>query len=219
MKVKTKPKSKGSAIEYVNKSDKGIEVMFSNVRLVYDGISEVIESPPYEGHGPNVYRFVAGLEIPDTKEVRDLISQIRKFFKDLKISSWSGDVALEHFDKMKFKPSRDEGMLLLYPTAPAEQVEGGFQAKGKLFVNPDHSAFYAGCYVDAKVAFVANTRGTIVIKDYLNGIKFVDDGEPISGASDPWGNSQAKATISNVRSIEKKEEEPAKSTRRPVKRK
>lgn len=205
-KTKEKPKTKkGSAIESVTVTEKSVEVMFKNVRLIYDGISEVTES---EWEGVTTYRFKAGIEIPESPEFDALVSQIRKHFLTLKMKGWSGSVAVEHFDEKKFKPSSSENSRLLYPSASAEELEdGGFRAKGKLFVNPSHDKFYAGCYVDVKVAFVANMRGAITIKDYLNAVRFAGDGEPISGAQDPWSGSQSKVVVKGVRKTEKPEPE------------
>ena len=202
-------------IESVTVSEKSVEVMFKNVRLVYDGISEVCES---EFEGTLAYNFKAGLEIPEGKELTALKKTIRDHFKAMKLKGFAPDVAIEHFDEKKFKASNQEGFALLYPTSPAIETEDGFQPKGKLFVNPSHEAHYAGCYVDAKVAFVANTRGAITIKDYLNAIKKVGDGDAISGAQDPFGDSQSKATVKGVRRQEKPDEKP-KSGKKPVKKK
>jgi len=185
-------------IESVTETDKSVEVLFNGVRLVHDGISSVQES---EFEGTRSLRFVAGLEIPETKEVTELVKRIRTFFKNYKSKSWAANVALDHFDRKKFQESAyNPEHLLLYPSAPAEEVEDGkggvsYRAKGRLFVNPSHDVFYAGCYVDAKIAFVANTKGTIVVKDYLNAIRFAADGEEITGASDPWGGSQSRQTV------------------------
>ncbi len=196
-------KAPKSAIESVTESDKGIEVMFTGVRLIYDGISEVCEND-YEG--TVTYSFKAGIAIPEGPQLDDLISKIKKHFGKKKLTGWSSDIALEHFDEKKFLSASQEGFRLLYPTAPAEPVDGGFRAKGRLFVNPSHDIFYAGCYVDAKVAFVANKKGAITIKDYLNGIRFVADGEPISGASDPWGGSSSRSVVKGMKKSEKAEE-------------
>lgn len=217
MTTKTKPKLKPAPkckIESVTVGEKSIEVMITGARLVFDGISEVIESV-FEG--VTSYRFTAGIEIADSKELETLIKTIRTHFGALKMNGWAGNVAVQHFDAKKFKPSNSEEGRLLYPTSPAEETEdGGFQSKGKLFVNPSHDAFYAGCYVDVKIAFVANVRGAITIKDYLNGIRFNQDGEPLAGATDPWGDSQTKAVVTGVRRA-KEDEAPQKPQRRAVK--
>lgn len=212
MKSKKTQKKTGSCIESVTTTEKGVEVMFTGVRLVFDGISEVVES---EYEGTTTYNFKAGIEIPEGKELDALMKSIRETFSKKKIKGWSPDVALEHFDEKKFQPAQTPGCRILYPSAPAEQVDSGFRPKGRLYVNPSHDAFYAGCYVDAKVAFVANQRGAITIKDYLNGIRFADDGEPISGASDPWEGSQSKAVVGGVKKADapaKKEEEKKKGS-------
>lgn len=198
-----KKKKTGSCIESVTTTEKGVEVMFTGVRLVYDGVSEVTES---EWEGTKTYSFKAGLEIPEGKELDELIKTIRDTFRKMKIKGWSPDVAIEHFEEKKFQQAQTPDCRILYPSAPAEQVDGGFRPKGRLFVNPSHDAFYAGCYVDAKVAFVANSKGAITIKDYLNGIRFADDGEPISGASDPWEGSQSKMVVAGVKKSEQKPE-------------
>lgn len=191
-----------SGIESVLVTDKGVEATLTGVRLIYDRISEVCES---EWEGVTTYQFKAGIEIPEGKELDSLLAEIKKHFKAKKVKGWSPEIALEHFDEKKFQPSSQDGFRVLYPSAPAEKVDGGFRPKGRLFVNPSHDAFYAGCYVDVKIAFVANSKGAITIKDYLNGIRFAADGEPISGASDPWENSQSKGVVSGV----KKQEAPA----------
>jgi len=198
-------------VESVKTGEKSIEVMLTGVRMIYDAISEVSES---EFEGTKSYRFCAGLEIPETKEVRALVNTIRKHFSDLVMNGWAGKVAVQHFDEKKFQPGSNDGMLLLYPSSPAKPVDendpsAGFQASGKLFVNPNHEAFYAGCFVDVKIAFVANIRGKMTVKDYLNGIKFNTDGEPISGAVDPWGDSESKAVVSGVKRSQAEEEKPA----------
>lgn len=209
--AKKADKAPKSAIESVTESDKGIEAMFTGCRLIYNGISEAVEND-YEG--TITYSFKAGLAIPDGPALQDLIARIKKHFKAKKLTGWSSDIALEHFDEKKFMPASQEGFVLLYPTAPAEKVEGGFRAKGRLYVNPSHDIFYAGCYVDAKVAFVANKKGAITIKDYLNGIRFVADGEPISGPTDPWGGSSSRSVVSKVKAIEEKPaSKPAKKKR------
>jgi len=206
--LKTKEKKKsGSCIESVTVTGRGVEVMFTGVRLIHDGISEAVESD-YEG--TKTYNFKAGIEIPESKELDELLRTIRKTFGAMKVQGWHPDVALEHFDEKKFVPSQTEGCRVLYPSAPAEQVDGGFRPKGRLYVNPSHDVFYAGCYVDAKVAFVANQRGAITIKDYLNGIRFVGDGEPISGASDPWEGSQSKSVVEKARKAETPQKEDKK---------
>lgn len=212
--MKTKPKITGKFIESVTTTDRGVEVMFRNVRLIYDGISEVVES---NFEGTTSYRFVAGLELPEGKELDGLIKTIRDFFQNLDLKGWSSKLALEHFDSKKFKSASDNAFRLLYPSAPAEQVEDGFQPKGRLFVKPGHDAFYAGCYVNAKVAFVANTRGTVVVKDYLNGIEFAADGEPITGLTDPFGGSESKGVVTGVKAAAPAPEK-TKPAKKPVRK-
>lgn len=177
-------------IAQVTKNNRGIDVKLEGVKLVKCQIAEP-EEREYEG--TKSYSYIAGILMNNKDEINALVNEMKEHFQTCKaareIPGWR-DAALAHFDEKKFRLTDDGEAYILYPSAPAEELDNGsFQPKGKIFVSPDVDAFYAGCIVDVQIAFVSNTKGAMTIKDYLNGIRFRTDGEPM-GAKNPWGDEE-----------------------------
>jgi len=198
---KSKPAEAGSfKIMKVEKSAKAYTIYLSGVRLVLDNISNVKIS---EFQGAEQFNFCAGIELPDCKEVRALKDDVYNFFKkiDGHPDGWFVMAGKQFLDK-KFQKSKYNGNLTLFPTSPAkENPDGSYSPKGTFFVSPSPDKFYSGCFVEVMIAFVVSSPNdsTFYIKDYLNGIRFVKDGERIAGISDPFGNSASSFSVGGTR--------------------
>lgn len=195
-KTAKRKEAKGPVQEYqtrianVVKHNRGVDVKLEGVKLVKCAIAEP-EERIYEG--TSSFSYIAGILMNNREEIEALVLEMKEHFRTCKaareIPGWK-DAALAHFDEKKFALTDDGKAYILFPSAPAEELpDGTFQPKGKIFVSPSVEVFYAGCIVDVQIAFVSNTKGAMTIKDYLNGIKFRDNGEPM-GAKNPWNDGE-----------------------------